>query len=289
MNRRKFLLGAAAAQLVASLASGPASAAVPSRRKVRQGVMPTVFAGSTLSFEQRCEILARIGYVSLDLPTEPQAAILKKYGLTPGLMTSTATNFQNGTIRKELHDSFAPGIRDGIDLCARVGGASLIVFPGDRRGMSLEEGAENTVAFFNRFKAYAEQKGVTLCMENTNSKVVADRRTDQTFDHVGWGLDVCKRVNSPNVKILYDIYHAQMSDGDVTLTLRENIDWIAHMHVAGAPGRLELDDTQELNYRFIANVIAESGYSGVVAHEWRPNPGHDLAGALEKSFKIMDA
>ena len=251
--------------------------------------MSTVCAGSKLSFEERCQTLARIGYVSIDLPTEPQTVIMKQYGLTPGIMTGTATNFQDGAIRKELHDSFEKGVREGVDLCVRAGCPNLFVFAGERRGMSQEEGADNAVAFFNRFKAYAEQKRVTLCMENTNSKIAADRRTDQVFDRVDWGLDVCKRVNSPNVKILYDLYHAQMMDGGVTRTLRENMDWICHMHIAGAPGRLEIDDTQELNYRFLANVIAESGYTGVVAHEWRPNPGHETVESLERCFKIMDA
>jgi hydroxypyruvate isomerase len=251
--------------------------------------MGSVWNGSNLTFEQRCQTLARIGYVSMDLPTEQQAGILKKYGLAPGVMVGTGTDFQNGAIRKEMHDSFEKGTREGIDMCARVGCPNLFVFPGERRGMSREEAAENTVAYFNRFKSYAERKGVTLCMENTNSKVVADRRTDQAFDHVDWGLDICKRVNSPNVKILYDIYHAQISDGGITRTLRDDIDWICHIHVAGAPGRLEIDETQELNFRFIANVIAESGYTGVVAHEWRPGPGNEAAGSLERCFKIMDA
>jgi hydroxypyruvate isomerase len=305
VKRRNFLLGAAVSHLVASLPSRPATAgqapaataaappaAAPAvarpRRKIRQGVMSSVWNGSKLTFEERCQTLERIGFVAVDLPSEVQIPILKKYGLTPSVMTGAGTSFKNGTIRKELHDSFEKGTREGIDLCARVGCPILFVFPGERRGMSREEGAENTVVFFNRFKSYAEEKGVVLCMENTNSKVVADQRTDQAFDYVGWGLDICKRVNSPNVKILYDIYHAQMSDGDVTRTLRQDIDWICHIHVAGAPGRLEIDDTQEVNYRFIANVIAETGYAGIVTHEWRPSPGHETVASLEKCFKIMD-
>ncbi|MEO6080022.1 MAG: TIM barrel protein [Steroidobacteraceae bacterium] len=300
MKRRNFLLGAAVAHLGASLPSRPAAAgqapaapapapaAARARQKIRQGVMNSVWNGSKLTFEERCQALQRIGFLAMDLPTEAQIPILKKYGLTPSVMTGVGTSFRNGTVRKELHDSFEKGTREGIDLCARVGCPNLFVFAGERRGMSREEGAENTVAFFNRFKSYAEEKGVTLCMENTNSKIVADQRTDQAFDHVGWGLDICKRVNSPNVKILYDLYHAQISDGDLTRTLRQDMDWICHIHVAGAPGRLEIDDTQEVNYHFIANVIAETGYAGIVSHEWRPAPGQETAAILEKCFKIMD-
>jgi hydroxypyruvate isomerase len=125
-------------------------------------------------------------------------------------------------------------------------------------------------------------------MEITNSKVAADQRTDQIFDHMAWGLDVCKRVNSPRVKIVYDIYHVGVADGDVVRTMRDNVDLICHIHVAGVPGRLEIDDTQELNYRFIANAIADLGYTGLVAHEWRPSPGRSALESLERCYKIMD-
>jgi len=296
MNRRDFLRTMAAAPAVASLGShvlaaapqAPALAPRRARTKLRQGVMASVWTGSKLTFEQRCETLARIGYQSMDLPTAEQAVQLKTYGLTPGMMTGTGTSFQNGMIRKEMHDAFEKATREGIDTCARVGSPVLIGLPGERRGMSRDEGADNTVAYFNRVKGYAEQKGITLCMEITNSKVVEDQRTDQIFDHLAWGLDVVKRVNSPRVKILYDIYHVQVSDGDVVRNLRDHIDWICHIHVAGVPGRLEIDDTQELNYRFIANAIADLGFTGFVAHEWRPGPGHDTVESLERCFKILD-
>jgi hydroxypyruvate isomerase len=118
--------------------------------------------------------------------------------------------------------------------------------------------------------------------------VVEDQRTDQTFNHAAWGLDVCKRVNSPYVKILYDLYHAQIADGDVTRTLRENIDRICHFHAAGVPGRNEIDDTQELNYRFIAKAIVDTGYTGYIAHEFRPSPGKDVIQSLERCFEVLN-
>jgi hydroxypyruvate isomerase len=169
-----------------------------------------------------------------------------------------------------------------------VGCPNLIAIPGERRGMSREEGADNAVAILSRVKGYAEQKGVMLCMEITNSKVVADARTDQVFDHLAWGLDVCKRVNSPRVKIVYDMYHVQIADGDVTRNLRDNLNHICHIHVAGVPSRGEIDDTQELNYRFIANAIADLGYTGFVAHEYRPSAGRDVIKSLEQCFEIMN-
>ena len=203
----------------------PASAQAPAtpRGRLKQSVMASVWTGSTASFEERCKILARIGFKGVDLPTAQQVPILMQNGLTPAMMVGTGTSFQNGLIRKELHDQIEQATHAGIDMCASVGCSVLIALPGERRGMSREEGADNAVAILNRVKGYAEQKNVTLCMENTNSKIAVDQRTDQVFDHVAWGLDVCKRVNSPRVKILYDIYHAQIMDGDVTRTLRENI------------------------------------------------------------------
>ena len=122
-------------------------------------------------------------------------------------------------------------------------------------------------------------------MEITNAKVVADQRTDQVFNRLNWGFDVCRKVNSPRVKIVYDIYHAQISDGDVTRNLRDHIDLICHIHVAGVPTRMEIDDTQELNHRFIANAIADLGYTGFVAHEWRPGPGRDPIKSLEQCLR----
>ena len=295
MNRREFLAGVAAAPLAASARSAEAVAQAPqgqparARTRIRQSVMGSVWgANSTLSFEERCRILARIGFKGVDLPTAEQVPILKQYGLTPAMMTGAGTSFQDGLIRKELHGKFEAAFHTGIDTCAEVGCPNLIAMPGERRGMSREESVENAVAILDRVKGYAEQKGVTLCMEITNSKVAADQRTDQVFNHLDWGLEICRRVNSPRVKIVYDIYHVQIADGDVTRNLRDNIDRICHIHVAGVPSRQEIDDTQELNYRFIANAIADLGYAGFVAHEHRPGPGRDAVKSLEQCFEIMN-
>ena len=263
-------------------------AAAPKRNKIRQSVMASVWGGTKFSFEERCQILSKLGYVAIDLPSREQIPTMKKYGLAPALMTGTGTSFQEGLIRKELHDKFEPAIRAGIDMCVEVGCPNLIGLPGERRGMSREEGADNAVAILNRVKGYAEKRGVTLCMEITNSKVAADQRTDQVFDRLEWGWDVCRRVDSPRVKIVYDIYHVQIMNGDVVRNMRDNLQWICHIHVAGVPTRQEIDDTQELNHRFIANAIAESGYDGYVAHEWRPGPGRDAVKSLEQCFAIMD-
>ncbi len=268
--------------------SAQAPQATRARTRIKQSVMASVWTGTNGSFEERCKILARIGFKGVDLPTAQQVPILKQNGLAPALMTGTGSSFQNGIIRKESHSQFEDETKKGIDMCAELGCPNLIALPGERRGMSWEEGAENAVAYFNRVKGYAEQKNVTLCMEITNSKVAADQRTDQIFNHMAWGVDVCKRVNSPRVKIVYDMYHVQIADGDVTRTLRDNFDHICHIHVAGVPSRQEIDEKQELNFRFIANAIADLGYTGFVAHEWRPGMGRDAVKSLEQCFEILN-
>jgi hydroxypyruvate isomerase len=106
-------------------------------------------------------------------------------------------------------------------------------------------------------------------------------------DHLAWGVDVVQRVNSPRVKLLYDIYHAQIMDGDICRNIQQNFQWIAHFHTGGVPGRHELDDTQELNYRFIAKTIADLGYTGYIAHEFRPTPGRDPIQSLKQAIEIM--
>jgi len=293
MHRRDFLAGMAAAPLTAiarpeQASAAQAAATTPKRNPIRQSVMASVWGNTKNSFEERCQILSKIGFKGIDLPTVEQVPIMKKYGLAPAMMTGAGTSFQEGLVRKELHDKFEAAFKTGIDACASVGCPNLIAMPGEKRGMSRDETVANTVAILNRVKGYAEQKNVTLCMEITNSKVAADQRTDQTFNHLDWGWEVCKKVGSPRVKVVYDIYHVQIMDGDVVRNLRENLDYICHIHVAGVPTRQEIDDTQELNYRFIANAIAESGYTGFVAHEHRPGPGRDAIKSLEQCFAIMN-
>src|ERR1700734_4179885 len=253
MERRTFLAGIAAPVVTLSTGRLSAQPPAPPRARIKQSVMASVWTGSTTSFEERCKTLARIGFKGVDLPTAQQVPILTQNGLAPGMMTGTGTSFQNGLIRKEIHDQMEQATHAGIDMCVSAGCSVLIAIPGERRGMSREEGADNAVAILNRVKGYAEQKGINVCMEITNSKVAVDQRTDQIFDHMAWGLDVIKRVNSPRVKILFDIYHVQVADGGVTRTLRDNIDRICHFHAAGVPSRMEIEENQELNYRFIAN------------------------------------
>jgi hydroxypyruvate isomerase len=254
--------------------------------KIKQSVMPQVWGDLMLSIEERCEVLAALGFAGMDLPQPAELPVLKDHGLAPAMMTGTGTTFQDGLIRRELHDQIEEATREGIDICAAAGCKSLIALPGERRGMSREEGAEHAVDILKRVAPYAEEKGVYVCMEITNSKVPGDNRTDQVFDDIYWGFDVCRRTESPNIKIVYDIYHVQIMNGDVVRTMRDNLDLICHVHVAGVPTRAEIDNS-ELNYRYIAREIVAMGYDGFVAQEYRPTPGRNPLVSLAVGYDIL--
>lgn len=281
MERRAFLSSLAAAPLAAAALGAQDRPAKAGRLK--QSVMRFNFLPDT-PFEDMCRAAVKLGFEGFDLTGPQDWPILKKYGLVPTLTQATVgTTFENGLIRKELHDKFEQGFRTSIDQCVDAGCPNLIAIPGQRRGMSYEEGADNTVAIFNRVKRYAEDKGVTLCIEITNRR----DRPDQIFDRLAWGFDVCKRVNSPRVKVVFDIYHAQITDGDLTRNITDNFALINHFHTAGVPKRNEIDETQEINYRNVARLIADLGYTGYIAHEFRPGPGRDPLKSLAQAREIF--
>jgi hydroxypyruvate isomerase len=171
-----------------------------------------------------------------------------------------------------------------------VGGCKgIITFAGQKKGMTFEQGMDLTVEFMNRVKSMLEDKGVTLCMENANSRYPDNvlGRADQLCDRPSWGFEMCKRVNSPNVKMLYDIYHAQIMEGNVVAAIRDNFKWIFHFHTAGVPGRHEIDETQELNYGAVCRAIAETGFKGYVAQEFVPT--RDAMTSLRQAIDICDA
>ena len=280
MRRRNFVAAA-----IAATALDAQTPPVTRRGRLKQCVTRGVFARE-MPFEETCRIAARLGCKGYDLVDPADWPTLKKYGLLstmypagPGGTISDALN------RKENHERIATSLRAAIDLAAQNGVPNVITFSGNRRGMSDSEGAENCVAFLNTLKGYAESKQVTVCMELLNSKV---NHKDYMCDHAAWGVDVMRRVNSPRVRLLYDIYHMQIMDGDIVRTIRDNIQWIGHFHTGGNPGRHEIDDTQELNYRFVAKAIADLGYDGYIAHEYSPASGRDPVKSLDQAIEIFD-
>ena len=260
MRRRQFFSVAAGAGAVATAALA-AEETVQRKGRLKQGVTRGVF-GRGMPLEEQCRHAARLGCKGFDLIGPADWPTLKKYGLTPTMYPPPA----GGTIpdalnRKENHERILKTMHAAIDECAANGVPNLITFSGNRRGMPDDEGMENCVIALNQIKAHAEDKGVTVCMELLNSKV---NHKDYMCDHTAWGAEMCKRVNSPRVKLLYDIYHLQIMEGDIVRTIRDNFQWLGHFHTGGNPGRHDIDNTQELNYRFIAQSIADLGFTGIV-------------------------
>lgn len=294
MQRRAFLATVAAAGVAAAhppeLAAAQGAPKVQRRGRVKQALFRQVFGQTQMSLDDQCRIAADLGCVGFDLIGPQDWPTLKKYGLVPTMAGAGPVTFPDGVIHKEIHDQLDPAMKAHIDRCANGGCSRIITVGGQRKGMSYAEGADNAVAFFNRIKSYAESKRVEICLENMNSRYPDNvlGRPDQICDHVGWGFEVCKRVNSPSVKLLYDIYHAQIMDGNICDTIKDNLQWIGHFHTAGVPGRREIDDTQEVNYRFVAQWIADLGFTGTIAHEYRPTPGKDPLEILRRVLDLMD-
>jgi hydroxypyruvate isomerase len=283
MRRRDFAAALALAGLVRT--SGATAQTPPRKGRLKQSVTAGVF-DPKMPFEDQCRLAADLGCAGFDLVQLQDWPVLKKYGLTPSMAPPEASGvtIPNALNARENHDRLEKSVRAAIDRCADAGCPNLITFSGNRRGMPNAEGADNCVTFLNRVKAQAEDKGVTLCMELLNSTV---NHKDYMCDHTAWGVGVMKRVGSPRVKLLYDIYHMQIMEGDVCRTITDNFQWIAHFHTGGVPGRHEIDDTQELNYRFVAKTIADLGFTGYIAHEYRPAPGRDAKESLQQAIGIM--
>jgi hydroxypyruvate isomerase len=278
MTRRDLVAGSALAAASASAAQAPKKATF------KQAVCRGCFRrpGTPMTMEESCKLAADLGFKGFDLIGPQDWPTLKKYGLVPTMVPS-ASGIKDGVNRKEFHDRIEAGVRKSIDQAAEFGAPNVIILSGERRGMSDEEGLDNCVAFFNRVKKHAEDKGVTLALELLNSKV---NHPDYQCDHTRWGVELCKRVASPRVKLLYDIYHMQIMEGDVIRTIRDNHQWFAHYHTAGNPGRHELDGNQELYYPAVARTLAEVGFTGYVAHEYTPL--RDVTAGLKQAYAAFD-
>ena len=286
MRRREFL-GTVTASLILARTSAPhaqAATSTPRKGRIKQGVTRGVFARGA-SMDDMCRDAARLGIKGFDLIGPADWPTLKKYGLVPSMYPGTAGTIPSALNRIENHARLEASLRAGIDEAAANAVPNIITFSGNRNGMADPEGADNCVAFLSKVKAQAEDKGVTICMEYLNSKV---NHKDYMFDHITWGVDVMKRVNSPRVKILFDIYHAQIMDGDIVRNIRDYFQWIGHFHTGGNPGRHDIDDSQELNYRFIMQSIAELNFTGFVSHEYSPAMGHDPIETLDKAIALCD-
>jgi hydroxypyruvate isomerase len=326
MNRRDFA-GAVGAPLMLAAAASAWQTEPPVKRNghIKQGVTSGVFRGMT--FQDSCREAARLGIKGYDFIDDPADwPTLKKYGLQLSMYRLDYPRWANGAngrgampagrggarggsgggargasgrgggnanppgwgaiSHKEASGDYLKALHTAIDIAAANDIPNIILLAGGRApDLNEEQGAENAINFINQAKAHAEDKNITLCTELISSN---GGPTGYMFDHMAWGLKVVKEVNSPRAKILYDIYHAQIMDGNIVKTIRDNIQWIGHFHTGGVPGRHELDETQELNWRFIAQSIVDLKYTGYISHEWSPTPGNDPVASLNKVIGIID-
>jgi len=261
ITRRQFVGSSLALAATAGMAA-PASAA----GRLRQTVSRWCY--NDVPLDDLCAFAASIGLQGIDLLYARDYEIPRRHGLrcTMGYATDVMT-IPNGLNRRENHAAIEQAFRTGIPQAAKADVPNVIAFSGNRRGMSNEEGAANTIAGLNRVKRIAEDNGVTICLELLNSKI---DHADYMADHTAWGVQVVKEVSSPRVKLLYDIYHMQIMEGDLIDTIRKNIAWIGHFHTGGVPGRHELNDTQEVNWTAVARAIADLKFNGYFAHEFVP-------------------
>jgi len=247
--------------------------------RIQQSVCKWCYEG--LSLEQLCAAAAKIGIKSVELLKPPELATVKKYGLICAMVDSHS--LEKGMNCKDYHCQCIADIRDGIDAAVEYGFQNVISFSGNREGMTDNTGLENAVNGFKEIVGYAEQKGIIICVEYLNSKI---DHPDYMFDNMKWGIELCKKVGSENLKILYDIYHAQIMEGDIIRTIQDYHEYIVHYHTGGNPGRNEIDQTQELYYPAIMQAIIDTGFKGYVGQELVPT-GDPLT-SLAEAVRICD-
>jgi len=237
-----------------------------------------------IPLETLCRAASDIGIRSVELVTVADFPILKRHYLVCAMVTGVPGMIQSGLNRLENHDKIIEFFEQTIPATASAGFPNVICFSGDRAGMSDEEGLKNCATGLKRIMTTAEKHGVTVCMELLNSKV---DHPDYMCDHSAWGVELCKAVGSERFKLLYDIYHMQIMEGDVIRNIENFHPYFGHYHTGGVPGRHEIDDTQELNYPAIMKAIVKTGYQGFVAQEFIPTRSDPLA-SLKQGIQICD-
>jgi hydroxypyruvate isomerase len=281
MTRRKALQSAVAAGAV-SMARPTLAAPEAGKGRLKQGVSLWTYQ-KWFDLDALCKEAVRIGLSGIDLVTPDQFATVQKYGLVPSMTSGTAPNtIPVGLNRLENHDKVLESLKRDITLASAAKVPNVIIFSGNRKGMPDAEGLENCLTGLNKIKAYAEEKNVTVNLELLNSKV---NHKDYMADHSAWGVELMKRVGSPKVKLLFDIYHMQIMEGDLIRTIKANIDFFGHFHTGGNPGRNEIDDTQEVNWNAVAKAIADTGYQGFLSHEFIPVKTPPIK-SLEDAYRI---
>jgi len=279
ITRRSALKAGLAVSALASLphiAGGENTGAT--KKRIKQAVCRWCY--QKMPIDDLCTAAAQMGLLGIDLLNPDEYEVPRRHGLICTMGYAGAGTIPDAMNRTENHAAIQAALRTNIPLAAKAGVPNVITFSGNRKGMSDDEGARNTIAGLNRVKKIAEDNGILICLELLNSKV---NHPDYMCDHTAWGARVVQEVNSPNVKLLYDIYHMQIMEGDIIATIKKNIPWIGHFHTGGVPGRHELDETQEVQWDGVMRAIVATDYKGYVAHEFLPvrDPMTSLRAAVQ--------
>jgi len=293
MNRRRFLATSAAG--LAVMPAGIRTAFAQNARNGRLNQSVARWCFGSMAIEDLCVELQNMGVTGMDLAAPEEWETCMRYGITP-CMVAGAGSFQPpeegsgrrfgrsfGWNKRENHEQLLATARENAGRASAAGLENIIGLFGDREGMSDEEGIENCATGLRRVVPILEQYDITLGIELLNSKV---DHPDYQGDNTQFGVEVCRRAGSERIKLVYDVYHMQIMEGNLIATIRENIGYISHFHVAGVPGRNEIGETQEVNWRAVATAIADLGFDGYVAHEWLPTADNPIA-ALRSAVEIM--
>ena len=296
ISRRGMLKGTAATMGLAAAGLGNVGLAADNSRRVatkgniNHSVCEWCFINDCsvkpMTLEELCQVAAALGLKSVELVKPENWDLLKKYGLVCAIAGSHG--FVKGFNDKQNHEMCIDKIKQSVDACAAAGFPSVITFSGMRNGIPDDVGLENAVAGLKKVVGYAEKKKVNLCIEVLNSRVDVEMKGHPGYmgDSVEWCGELCKRISSPRMLILFDIYHVQIMQGDIITRIKKWHEYIGHYHTAGVPGRNELDDNQEVNYPPIMRTIVETGYQGYVAQEFIPT--RDPLKSLAQAVKLCD-
>jgi len=255
------------------------------RARLKQSIAYWCFE-SMWSLEKTCRIAARLGCKSVELVDPQNWPLLQEHGLVCALTLSHW--FDQGMNDLDHHEMCVEKIHKAIQSCAEFGFPNVLTFTGFRGDLSEEEGIENCVSGYRKVIGYAEEKKVNLCLEMLNSRVEEEMKGHPGYqgDRIRHCVEIIKRVGSPRMKLLFDIYHVQIMEGDIITRIRKYKEYIGHYHLAGNPGRHEPDDSQEINFRPILEAIRDTGYKGFIGHEFLP-AGDPLEG-LQKAVAMCD-
>ena len=278
---KKMLLGSAAMGTLASL-DFKEKEAYALKGNINHGVCARSMR--PLSLEQLCAQIKSVGVGAIDLISPDNWDLLKKYGIHCSMCNGAEISIADGFNEPNFHAQLEKNYSELIPLVKKAGYQNVIAFSGNRRGMDDETGLKNCEAGIKKILGLAEKNGVTITMELLNSRV--DHK-DYQCDKSAWGIELCKRIGSENFKLLFDIYHMQIDEGDIIRTIRNHHQYFGHYHTAGNPGRNDLDENQEINYPPIMQAIVDSGFKGYVSHEFIPK-GEDKIAALGHAVQVCD-